>query len=120
MKYEDVFILSAARVATGKFQGALKDIPATKLGAHVTRAAIERAGIEPSRVDEVLMGNVVSAGLGQAPARQAALGAGLPNTINATLVNKVCGSALKAAMMGTAMIRTGDAKVLVAGGMENM
>lgn len=120
MKYEDVFILSAARVATGKFQGALKDIPATKLGAHVTRAAIQRAGIEPSRVDEVLMGNVVSAGLGQAPARQAALGAGLPDTINATLVNKVCGSALKAAMMGTAMIRAGDAKVLVAGGMENM
>jgi acetyl-CoA C-acetyltransferase len=120
MKYKDVFILAGARLPTGKFQGSLKDIPAVQLGAHAIRAAMERAQMDGDRVDEVLMGNVVSAGLGQAPARQAALGAGLPDSINATLVNKVCGSSLKALMMGTAMIRAGDAEVLVTGGFESM
>lgn len=120
MKYKQVFILSGARLPTAKFQGSLKDIPAPQLGAHAIRTAIERAQMDPGQVDEVLMGNVVSAGLGQAPARQAALGANLPNTINATLLNKVCGSALKAVMMGTAMIRAGDANVLVTGGFESM
>ncbi len=120
MKYKEVFILSGARLPTGKFQGSLKDIPATQLGAHAIRAAMERAQVDPKQIDEVLMGNVVSAGLGQAPARQAALGAGLPDTINATLLNKVCGSSLKAVMLGTAMIRAGDANVLVTGGFESM
>lgn len=120
MKYKEVLILSGARLPTGKFQGSLKEISATALGAHAIRAALERAQVEPEQIDEVLMGNVVSAGLGQAPARQAALGAGLPDTINATLVNKVCGSSLKAVMLGTAMIRAGDANVLVAGGFESM
>lgn len=120
MKALNVFILSAARLPTGKFQGSLKDIPATQLGAHAIRAALERAHADPKQIDEVLMGNVVSAGLGQAPARQAALGAGLPDTINATLINKVCGSALKAVMMGSAMIRAGDANTLVIGGFESM
>ena len=120
MKYKDVFILSGARLPTGKFQGSLKDIPATQLGAYAIRAALERAQVDPKQIDEVLMGNVVSAGLGQAPARQSALGAGLPDTINATLVNKVCGSSLKAVMLGTAMIRAGDANMLVTGGFESM
>lgn len=115
-----VFLVSGARLPTGRFNGALKDLPAPRLGAHVIQAALERAHIEPSQVDEVLMGNVVSAGLGQAPARQAAIQAGLPDTINATLINKVCGSSLKAVMLGTAMIRAGDARVLVAGGFESM
>ncbi|MCC7161087.1 MAG: thiolase family protein [Anaerolineae bacterium] len=120
MKYKEVFILSGARLPTAKFQGSLQDIPAPQLGAHAIRAAVERAQINSKQIDEVLMGNVVSAGLGQAPARQAALGAGLPETINATLLNKVCGSALKTVMMGTAMIRAQDANILVTGGFESM
>lgn len=120
MKYKDVFILSGARLATGKFQGSLKDVPATQLGAHAIRAALDRAAVQPEQIDEVFMGNVVSAGLGQAPARQAALGAGLTKSINATLVNKVCGSSLKTLMLGTAMIRAGDANMLVSGGFESM
>ncbi|HZQ08007.1 MAG TPA: acetyl-CoA C-acetyltransferase [Anaerolineae bacterium] len=120
MKYQDVFILTGTRLPTGKFNGSLSTIPATQLGAHAIRAAIERADIDPKQVDEVLMGNVVSAGLMQAPARQAAIGAGLPDTINATLVNKVCGSSLKTLMIGTAMIRAGDANIIVSGGFESM
>jgi acetyl-CoA C-acetyltransferase len=120
MSYTEVFILSGARLPTGKFQGSLKDIPAPQLGAHAIRAALDRAQIDPKQIDEVLMGNVVSAGLGQAPARQAALGAGLPDTINATLLNKVCGSSLKTVMLGSAMIRAGDAEVIGAGGFESM
>ncbi|MGB8648275.1 MAG: acetyl-CoA C-acetyltransferase [Anaerolineae bacterium] len=120
MKYKDVLIIGGARTPIGKFQGTLKDIPATELGAIAIRGAVERAGIEPERVDEVLMGNVISAGLGQAPARQAAIRAGLANTINATGINKVCGSSLKTVMLGAAMIRSGDANTIVAGGMENM
>jgi len=120
MSHPDVFILAGARLATGKFQGALKDIPAPQLGAHAIRAAVARARIAPEQIDEALLGNVVSAGLGQTPARQAARGAGLPDTINATLVNKVCGSSLKTVMLGAAMLRAGDAQVLVTGGFESM
>jgi acetyl-CoA C-acetyltransferase len=116
----DVFILSAARTPIGKFGGGLSTVPATQLGAVAIRAAVERAGIAPERIDEVFMGQVIQAGAGQAPARQAALGAGLPNGVGATTINKVCGSGLKAVMLGAAAIRAGDAEVIVAGGMENM
>jgi acetyl-CoA C-acetyltransferase len=116
----DVFILASARTPIGKFGGGLSTVPATQLGAVAIRAAVERAGITPERVDEVLMGQVIQAGAGQAPARQAALKAGLPNGVGATTINKVCGSGLKAVMLGAASIRAGDAAVIVAGGMENM
>ena len=116
----DVFILAAARTPIGKFLGGLSTVPATALGSIAIRAAVERAAIAPERVDEVFMGQVIQAGAGQAPARQAALGAGLPNGVGATTINKVCGSGLKAVMLGAASIRAGDAEVIVAGGMENM
>jgi len=116
----DVYILSAARTPIGKFGGGLSTVPATELGATAIRAAVERAGIAPERVDEAIMGQVIQAGAGQAPARQAALKAGLPEGVSATTINKVCGSGLKAVMMGAAAIRAGDASVIVAGGMENM
>jgi len=116
----DVLILSAARTPIGKFGGGLSTTPATELGAVAVRAAVERAGIEATRIDEVIMGQVIQAGAGQAPARQAALRAGLPEGVSATTINKVCGSGLKAVMMGAAAIRAGDAQVIVAGGMENM
>ncbi|HEY8921555.1 MAG TPA: acetyl-CoA C-acetyltransferase [Candidatus Limnocylindria bacterium] len=116
----DVFILSAARTPIGKFGGGLSTVPATELGATAIREAVKRAGIPGERVDEVFMGQVIQAGAGQAPARQAALGAGLPNGVGATTINKVCGSGLKAVMLGAASIRAGDAEMIVAGGMENM
>ncbi|MGZ8476028.1 MAG: thiolase family protein [Candidatus Limnocylindria bacterium] len=116
----DVYILSAARTPIGKFGGGLSTTPATELGAIAIRAAVERSGVAPERIDEVIMGQVIQAGAGQAPARQAALRAGLPNGVSATTINKVCGSGLKAVMMGAAAIRAGDAQVIVAGGMENM
>jgi acetyl-CoA C-acetyltransferase len=116
----DVFILSAARTPIGKFLGGLSSVPATALGSVAIRAAVERAAVAPERIDEVFMGQVIQAGAGQAPARQAALGAGLPNGVGATTINKVCGSGLKAVMLGAASIRAGDANVIVAGGMENM
>ena len=116
----DAFILSAARTPIGKFGGGLSTVPATDLGATAIRAAVERSGIDPTRIDEVLMGQVLQAGAGQAPALQAALRAGLPNGVSATTINKVCGSGLKAVMLGAAAIRAGDARVIVAGGMENM
>ena len=116
----EVFIVGGARTPIGKFQGTLAGIAAPELGAVAVRAAIERSGVAPEKIEEVLMGNVVTAGLGQAPARQVALKAGLPSTINATQLGKVCGSGLKAAMIASSMIRAGDADVLVAGGMENM
>ena len=116
----DVFILSAARTPIGKFLGGLSTVPATTLGSVAIRAAVERAAVAPERIDEVFMGQVIQAGAGQAPARQAALGAGLPNGVGATTINKVCGSGLKAVMLGAASIRAGDAEVIVAGGMENM
>ena len=114
-------ILSAVRTAFGRFQGGLGSLSAPKLGAVVIKAAVERAGLsDPSQIAEVLMGNVVSAGLGQAPARQAAIFAGLPATVGATTLNKVCGSGLKAAMLSAQAIRAGDADLFVAGGMESM
>jgi acetyl-CoA C-acetyltransferase len=117
---DDILIVSAARTPIGKFQGAFRDVPATALGAAAVRAAVERAQIEGALVDECIMGNVISAGLGQAPARQAALRGGLPDRVGALTINKVCGSGLKAVMLGAAMIRAGEAEVVVAGGMENM
>jgi len=116
----DVYILSAARTPIGKFGGGLSTTPATDLGGIALRAAVERAGIAPESVDEAIMGQVIQAGAGQAPARQAALKGGLPDGVSATTINKVCGSGLKAVMMGAAAIRAGDANVIVAGGMENM
>ncbi len=116
----DVFILSAARTPIGKFGGGLSTTPATRLGAVAIRAAVERAGIAPEHVDEAIMGQVLQAGAGQAPARQAALGGGLPDGVSATTINKVCGSGLKAVMLGASEIRAGDAALIVAGGMENM
>ena len=116
----DVYILSAARTAIGKFGGGLSTVPATELGAAAIRAAVERAHIDPARVDEAIMGQVIQAGAGQAPARQAALKGGLPDGVSATTINKVCGSGLKAVMIGAAVIRAGDAELIVAGGMENM
>jgi acetyl-CoA C-acetyltransferase len=114
-------ILSAVRTPMGRYQGALSPVSATRLGAVVVRAAVERAGLaDPSAIDEVLMGNVVSAGLGQAPARQAAIFAGLPPSVGATTLNKVCGSGLKACMLAAQAIKAGDATLLVAGGMESM
>jgi acetyl-CoA C-acetyltransferase len=116
----DVFILSAARTPIGKFGGALSTVPATDLGATAIRAAVERSGVAGQDVDEVFMGQVIQAGAGQAPARQAARKAGLPDGVSATTINKVCGSGLKAVMLGAASITAGDAAVIVAGGMENM
>jgi len=113
-------IVSAVRTPIGRFQGTLASIPATKLGSIVVAAAVERAGLKPEQVDEVIMGNVVGAGLGQNPARQAALGAGLPDSIPALTVNKVCGSGLKAVVLAAQAIKCGDAEVVVAGGMESM
>ena len=116
----DVFIVGAARTPIGRFMGALSPIPAPRLGAVAVRAAVERAGVEPEAIDELVFGNVVSAGLGQAPARQAALGAGLPDHASATTVNKVCASGLEAIHLAAQTIRSGEAEVVVAGGMENM
>jgi acetyl-CoA C-acetyltransferase len=116
----DSVIVSAARLPTGKFLGALKSLPATDLGARVVRESVKRAGIEPGIVDECIMGNVVSAGVGQAPARQAALRGGLPDHVGALTINKVCGSGLKAVMLAAQGVATGDIDVAVAGGMESM
>ena len=120
MNDQDIVIVSAARTPIGKFQGAYKDLPATDLGAVTVRAAVERAGVDAALIDECIMGNVISAGLGQAPARQAALRGGLPDSVGALTINKVCGSGLKAVMLAGALIRAGEARVIVAGGMENM
>jgi len=120
MKNQVVYIVSAVRTPIGSFGGSLKDIPATKLGATAIQAAIERAGIQGTDVDEVLMGCVLQANMGQAPARQAAKFAGLPDSVVCTTVNKVCASGMKAIMQGAQAILLGDASVVVAGGMENM
>jgi acetyl-CoA C-acetyltransferase len=117
---QDAVIVSAVRLPTGKFLGTLKDFQAPELGAMVVREAVRRAGIDPATVDECIMGNVVSAGAGQAPARQAALKGGLPDTVAALTINKVCGSGLKAVMLAHQGIATGDIDVAVAGGMESM
>jgi acetyl-CoA C-acetyltransferase len=114
-------ILSAARTPTGRFLGTLKGIPAPRLGATVLKAAVERAGIkDAAEIDEVFMGNVVSAGLGQNPARQAAIFSGLPETVGATTINKVCGSGLKTVMLAAQSVKAGDGELYLAGGMENM
>jgi len=116
----EAVILSAVRVPTGRFLGTLKAFRAPELGALVVKEAVARAGVAGDKVDEVIMGNVVSAGLGQAPARQAAIHAGLPPKVGALTINKVCGSGLKAVMLAAQGIATGDADVVVAGGMESM
>ncbi|MBI3975635.1 MAG: acetyl-CoA C-acyltransferase [Armatimonadetes bacterium] len=116
----DVVILGAVRTPIGRFLGGLASVPAPQLGAVAIRGALDRAGVRPDQVNEVIMGNVLSAGLGQAPARQAALAAGIPETVPATTINKMCGSSLKAVMLAAQAIQSGDAEVVVAGGMESM
>ena len=117
---EDVVIVSAVRTPVGKFQGSLSDLTAPHLGAIAVREAVKRAGVDPATVSECIMGNVVSAGLGQNPARQAALGGGLASSVAAMTINKVCGSGLKAVALGQQAIQTGSSEIVVAGGMESM
>jgi acetyl-CoA C-acetyltransferase len=119
-KLREVVIVSSARTPIGSFNGSLKNAAATKLGSIAIKAAVEKAKIDPAIVDEVIMGNVLSANEGQAPARQAALGAGLNKNVECLTINKVCGSGLKSVMLGAQAIMIGDADVIVAGGMENM
>ncbi len=116
----DPMIVSAARTPVGKFLGGLAGLPAPRLGALAVREAVKRAGIKPEQIDEVLMGQVVTAGAGQAPARQAAMFAGLPDSVGAVTVNKVCGSGLESVMLASSMIKAGDGDLYVAGGMESM
>ncbi len=117
---QDVVIVAATRTAVGSFQGALANIPAVELGAAVIRQLIQQTGIDAAEVDEVILGQVLTAGAGQNPARQAAMNAGLPHSVPAMTLNKVCGSGLKAMHLAAQAIRCGDAEVVVAGGMENM
>ncbi|MDA0225307.1 MAG: acetyl-CoA C-acetyltransferase [Proteobacteria bacterium] len=117
---EDIFIVGAGRTAIGKFGGALAGTPAAKLGAHIIAKVLERSGIPADQVSEVIMGQVLAAGVGQNPARQAAIWAGLPDMVPAMTINKVCGSGLKAAMLGAQSIANGDADIVVAGGQESM
>ena len=119
-KNDPIVIVAAARTPLGRFQGELAPLPAPVLGAAVVRAALERAALTPDRVDEVLMGCVLPAGQGQAPARQAVRGAGLPDATGATTVNKVCGSGMKATMLAHDLIAAGSADIVLAGGMESM
>src|ERR671939_626536 len=116
----EAVIVSAARTPVGKFLGSLKGFSAPQLGALVVRESVKRAGVKPEDVDEVIMGCVIQAGLGQNPARQAALNGGLPSTVSAVTVNKVCGSGLKSVMMAAQGIQLGDSEIVVAGGMESM
>jgi acetyl-CoA C-acetyltransferase len=118
--YDEVVIISGCRTPVGKFQGCLSDLTATQLGAVVVREAVKRANIDPKLVDECIMGNVVSAGLGQNPARQAAIFGGLPPEVGAMTVNKVCGSGLKAVALAAQAIQTENSSIVVAGGMESM
>ena len=117
---EDVVIVSAVRTPVGKFQGALSPLTAPQLGAIIVREAVRRAGLEPAQIDECIMGNVLAAGLGQNPARQAAIFGGLPYEVAALTINKVCGSGLKAVALAAQAIQTGNAEIVVAGGMESM
>jgi len=117
---QETLIISAVRTPVGSFNGALSSVSATALGSKVIAEVIQRAHVRGEEVDEVIMGNVLSSGLGQAPARQAAIGAGLPHSVGAVTISKVCGSGLKAVMMASQAIRAGDADIIVAGGMENM
>src|SRR6185369_10112977 len=116
----EVYIISAVRTPIGSFGGSLKDLSATKLGAIAIKGALQRAGLKPEQVQDVLMGCVIQANLGQAPARQAAKFAGLPNEVNCTTVNKVCASGMKAIAQAAQSIALGDADIVVAGGMESM
>ena len=120
MEYPEVVITSFARTPIGSFGGALSGTPVTRIGAVAVKAAVERSQLTPDQVDEVIMGNVLSAGVGQAPARQVAIYAGLPNTVETFTVNKVCGSGLKSVMLADQAIRAGDAEIVIAGGMEAM
>src|SRR5919108_1986545 len=122
MQYQDndVVIISGVRTAVGKFQGSLSDMSAPQLGAIVVREAVKRAKMDAAKVDECIMGNVISAGLGQNPARQAAIFGGLAPEVSAMTVNKVCGSGLKAVALGAQAIQTGNSEIVVAGGMESM
>ena len=117
---EDIVIVSAVRTGVGKFGGSLAKIPAAELGALVVREAVARAGIEPGAVSEVILGQVLQAGCGQNPARQASIKGGLPDSVPAMTINKVCGSGLKAVMLAAQAVRDGDAEIVVAGGQENM
>ncbi len=117
---KEVVIVSGARTAVGAFNGSLSGFTAPQIGAIVIKEAVKRAGIKPEEIDEVLMGNVLQGGIGQAPARQASIAAGIPNTVSATTINKVCGSGLKSVMLGEQAIKAGDAEIIVAGGMESM
>ncbi|MHB1004157.1 MAG: thiolase family protein [Chloroflexota bacterium] len=116
----EVVIAGAARIPTGRFLGAYQSLTAPDLGAVAVREAVRRAGVDPAEIDEVILGNVIQAGVGQAPARQASIRAGLPDTVSAVTVNKVCGSGLKAVMLASQAIRSGDGELFVAGGMESM
>jgi len=120
MADKEAVILSAARTPTGKFQGLLKGFSAPDLGAHAIKAALQRAGVAPEKVDEVILGCVVQAGIGQAPARQAALKAGLPPEVSALTINMVCGSGLRAVALAAQAVKLGDSEYVVAGGMESM
>ncbi|TDL77069.1 acetyl-CoA C-acetyltransferase [Rhodococcus qingshengii] len=120
MSQTEVVIVSAVRTALGNFNGSLKSVSAPVLGATVIKGALEQAGLKPEQVDEVILGNVLQAGLGQNPARQAAIGAGIPESVSSMTINKVCGSGLKAVHLATQAILAGDAEIVVAGGMENM
>ena len=117
---KDIVIVSAKRTAIGSFQGNLSSISASELGSVVIKAILDETGIDPNIIDEVIMGNVLSAGQGQAPARQAAINAGLPNKVECFTINKMCGSGLKSVMLASHAIQAGDAEIIIAGGMENM
>src|SRR5499425_959534 len=118
--FDDAVIISACRTPVGKFQGSLSDFSAPQLGAIVVREAVKRAQLDPAGVDECIMGNVVSAGLGQNPARQAAIFGGLAPEVGAMTINKVCGSGLKAVALAAQAVETGNSSIVVAGGMESM
>lgn len=120
MNQKEIVIVGLARTPIGSFQGALSSFSAPKLGAHAIKAALERAQVKPEQVSEVIMGNVLTAGIGQAPARQASIYAGIPSSVPALTVNKVCGSGMKAVMLGVQSIQTGESEIVVAGGQESM
>lgn len=119
-KLKEVVLSGIKRTPVGSFQGVFSSVPATRLGSIAIQAVMDETGLDAAAVDEVIMGNVLTAGEGQAPARQACLGAGLPNSVECMTINKVCGSGLKSVMLATQAIQTGDANVIIAGGMENM
>src|ERR1700741_1088672 len=116
----DIVIVGAVRTAIGKFGGAIAKVPASRLGAHVVSAVLQRAGVKPEQISEVIMGQVLTAGAGQNPARQASIKAGVPDRVPGFTVNKVCGSGLKATHLAAQAIKCGDATIVVAGGQENM